>query len=99
MANLNIANDSHKEYLSNKLKNQNCFAGSNNARNDVNQQNQDSKKTTQDIYKSYLDAQVYSMLFILNLIRLRKRIFKRARIMLLPALIKGIIIVLTEQRS
>lgn len=58
MAALNIANDSHKEYLSNKLKNQNCFATNYNIQSDAIPQGSNNKKNNQEMYKSYLDAQV-----------------------------------------
>lgn len=59
MAALDIGNDSHKEYLSNKLKNQNCFGTNCNIQSDVIQQGSNNKKNNQDTYKSYLDAQVH----------------------------------------
>ena len=59
MAALDIGNDSHKEYLSNKLKNQNCFGTNYNIQSDVIQQGSNNKKNNQDTYKSYLDAQVH----------------------------------------
>lgn len=83
MANLNIGGDSHKEYLSNKYKNQNCFAYNQNSNtptsNAYNINNiSDTKKTSQEVYRSYLDAQVgYILIYIYNkLYRLRKKVIK-----------------------
>jgi hypothetical protein len=78
MANLNIGNDSYKEYLSNKNKNQNCFAydyESNTEKVNKNAMNANSdvKKTNQETYRSYLDAQVTKKFLNFYLIDKRKK--------------------------
>ncbi len=82
MANLNLANDSHKEFLSNKNKNHNCFSYNYNSNTPTNTNNQnvnnDSKKSTQEIYRSFLEAQVGKFNLTSFLFRLKKKIIRKA---------------------
>ena len=64
MSDLNLENNMKNEYFYNKNKNQNSF-GSNYSNTGGNNQSTSiatSKKLSQDMYRSYLDAQVNELI-------------------------------------